>query len=404
MADTWVIEDQFNLAMKKEFTNTVANFQLGASIRHQDFEHGDDYFNEYFDRRDLSLGARGGSPIDRRTMATRGQQPYVGHTVGDFTDYGIGLMMDLTFFEKLNFLGGARYDYLDMTSTVLADSYATPGTVKDKDGAFSWSTSLSYELPGGLRPYVTYSKQSTLILGQGGQIPQGNLADGKAVAGSELKEAGVKGTFLDGKLFAAVDYFNQKRTDYSAQDSVTNNPTRSKGVEAELRWVASEMLTITGAYSNLKVINIGADRDTQFSFMGAEDLLSVGIDPATVYGGVMNWEVPTPDHRKAGVPENIYSLNLLFGFDKWTPGLSGTLSGTHVDAVWSGYSQSVKLPSYTLLNAGVRYEKGSWAVGLQAKNLTDKRYFRSNFPDLFGSSVVLPELPRTFLVTADYKF
>jgi iron complex outermembrane receptor protein len=64
----------------------------------------------------------------------------------------------------------------------------------------------------------------------------------------------------------------------------------------------------------------------------------------------------------------------------------------------------VKLPSYTLINAGVRYARGKWAVGLQSKNLTDERYFRSNFPDLFGSSVVLPEVGRTFLVTADYKF
>ncbi len=104
------------------------------------------------------------------------------------------------------------------------------------------------------------------------------------------------------------------------------------------------------------------------------------------------------------MPENIYSLNLLFGFEEWVPGLSGTVSATSVDSVYSGYSKSVKLPSYTLLNMGVRYEKGSWAVGLQSKNVTDERYFRSNFPDLFGSSVVLPEMPRTYLVTMDYKF
>ena len=50
------------------------------------------------------------------------------------------------------------------------------------------------------------------------------------------------------------------------------------------------------------------------------------------------------------------------------------------------------------------YETKSWKVGLQGKNLTDERYFRSNFPDLFGSSVVLPELPRSYLVSAAYKF
>jgi iron complex outermembrane receptor protein len=403
-ADTYVVEDQFNVSLSKDFQNTKANFQLGASIRYQDFEHGDNFDFEYFDRRDLSLGTSG-SPIDRRGMATRGQENYSQHTVGRYVDYGLGLLTDLTFFEKLNFVGGLRYDYLDMTSNVLADSNTNPGlSAADTDDAVSWSASLSYELPGGFRPYATVAKQSTLILGQGGQIPYGNLDGGNAIGSSKLKEFGVKGTFLGGKLFAAVDYFDQERTDYNAQDTVTNNSTKSKGWEGELRWVATDMLTITGAYTNLKVINLGDAADAQFSFMGAEDLIKAGINPAAGYGGTVGWSIATPDHRKAGVPENIYSLNLLMGFDRWIPGLSGTLSGTHVDAVWSGYSKAVRLPSYFLVNAGVRYEKGAWSVGLQSKNLTNERYFRSNFPDLFGSSVVLPEMPRTWLVTADYKF
>jgi len=405
MANTYVVEDQFNVALSKEFENTKVNLQFGPSIRYQDFEHGDNFDFEYFDRRDLSLGPLGGSPIDRRGMATRGQENYSQHTIGRYIDYGLAFLTDLTFFENLNFVGGARYDYLDMTSNVLADSNTNAGLrAADKDHAFSWSASLSYLLPGGFRPYATYAKQSTLILGQGGQVPYDNLASGGAIGGSKLKEGGIKGTFLDGRLFAAVDYFDQERVDFDAQDTVTNNTTRSKGWEGELRWLATDFLTVTGAYTNLKVTNLGPGADAQFSFMGAQDLIKVGISPSAAYGGTVGWLVTVPDHRKAGMPENIYSLNLLFSLESVLPGLSGTLSGTHVDSVWSGYSKSVKLPSYTLLNAGVRYEYGKWAISLQSKNLTNERYFRSNFPDLFGSSVVLPELPRTVLVTADYKF
>ncbi len=404
-ADTYVIEDQFNVAISKEFTNTLANFQIGASVRYQDFEHGDNFDYEYFDRRDLSLGPLGGSPIDRRGMATRGQEPYSQHTTGRYIDYGLGLLTDLTFFGKLNFIGGLRYDTIDMTSNVWPDSNTNAGLrATDTDDGLSWSASLSYLLPGGLRPYATFAKQSTLILGQGGQVPYDNLASKSAIGSSKLKEFGVKGTFLDGQLFAAVDYFDQERTDYSAQDTVTNNSTRSKGVEGELRWVATDMLTVAAVYSNLKVTNISPGADAQFSFVGAQDFINEGISPSVGFGGTVGWEVVVPDHRKAGIPENIYSLNLLIGFEQWVPGLSGTISGTQVDSVWSGYSKSVKLPSYTLFNAGVRYARGNWALGLQGKNLTDERYFRSNFPDLFGSSVVLPELPRTVLVTADYKF
>ncbi len=44
-------------------------------------------------------------------------------------------------------------------------------------------------------------------------------------------------------------------------------------------------------------------------------------------------------------------------------------------------------------------------MSLQGKNLHGReRYFRSNFPDLFGDSVVLPELPRNYLLSATFKF
>ena len=405
-ADTYVVEDQFILSGSKEFGNITVNFQLSPSIRHQDFEHGDNFDFEYFDRRDLSLGALGGSPIDRRGMATRGQENYSQHTVGDFTDYGIAAMVDVTFFEKLNLLGGARYDYIDMKSTVLPDSNTDAGVSgDDTDGATSWSASLSYDLPFGLRPYVTVARQSTLILGQGGQIPAANVVAGTAVAQSKLDEYGLKATLVGGKLFAAVNYFKQERLDYSAQDTVTNNTTGAKGYEGELRWVVTDLLTVTGAYSHLTIDNLGTENTGfQFSFLGADELTAMGINPANVYGGVVGSLVPVNDGRKAGIPENIVSLNLMLGFDPWVPGLSGTLGATHVDSVWSGYAKSVKLPGYTLVNAGLRYEAGNWSTGLTVKNITDERYFRSNFPDLFGSSVVLPEMPRTFLVSVDYKF
>ena len=75
-----------------------------------------------------------------------------------------------------------------------------------------------------------------------------------------------------------------------------------------------------------------------------------------------------------------------------------------VDEVASGFSASVTLPSYTLVNAGMSYEAEDWSFNLTVKNLTDERYFRSNFPDLFGSQIVLPELPRHWNAKFTYKF
>ena len=50
------------------------------------------------------------------------------------------------------------------------------------------------------------------------------------------------------------------------------------------------------------------------------------------------------------------------------------------------------------------WESESWNVSLTGKNLTDERYFRANFPNLFGSAIVLPELPRHFLAKVQYTF
>jgi iron complex outermembrane receptor protein len=403
-ADTYAMEDQLVVSMSKDLGSAIkGGFQLSPSVRYQNFEHGDNFDFEYFDRRDVTLP---GTPVDRRGMATRGQENYSQHTIGHFLDAGLAFLADLTLFEKLNLLGGARYDYFKLRSTVLADSNTDAGVDgDDNDHAVSWSASASYDLPFGIRPYVTVARQSTLILGQGGQLPAANVAGGTAVADSKLNEYGVKASLVEGRLFIAVDYFDQERLDYSAQDTVTNNTTGAKGYEAELRWVINPQLTVTGAFTHLVVRNLGTeDTGFQFSFLGAEDLLKLGINPASVYGGVVGSLVSVSDNEKAGIPENIGSLNFMFGFDPWVPGLSATVGVTSVDSVWSGYSKSVKLPSYTLLNAGVRYESGSWSIGFQGKNLTDETYFRSNFPDLFGSSVVLPELPRNFLMTLGYKF
>lgn len=411
-ADTWAFEDQFIAAFQAPQTDMIsAAFQLSPSIRHQDFEHGDNFDNEYFDRRDIT---QPGSPIDRRTLATRGQEPYSAHTKGKFTDYALAFMADITLFDKLNLIAGGRWDYLDMESQQLADSAdGELPKASDKDDATSWSASLSYQLPFGLRPYVTKAKQSTLILGQGGQIPADALADGNAIGDSELEEIGIKASMLDNRLFVALDYFKQARVDYNAQDTVTNNTTEAKGYEFEARWVLNKFVTLTSAYTNLKVYNVG-DQDTAkknggyaFSFAGAEDLL--GVDPSLFYGGVVGSLVvldPNDDEawRKAGVPENIYSVYALFSFSGAFDGLTGSIGTTHVDAVFSGLSKTVRLPSYTLLNASVYYETKNWKLGLQGKNLTDERYFRSNFPDLFGSAIVLPELPRNYLISAAYRF
>ncbi|NKF24229.1 TonB-dependent receptor [Solimonas sp. C16B3] len=408
MADTWAFEDQIILAYNKDVGDWLKSaYQFSPSLRHQKFSHGDNFAYEYFDRRDITEQA---SAFDRRTLSTRDGptvEPWSSRTVGDYFDYGLAGMADYTFFDSLHFTGGGRYDSLHMTSTCTTGVDCTDNDKhKDTDGAWSWSFSTNYDIPVlGISPYFTRAKQSTMIVGQGGEIPADAVASKNAVANSTLTEIGVKGSFWDDRIYASFAHYRQQRLDYSAQNTVTNNTTLGKGWEAELRAVLTNNLAIAANYSNTKVYNETAKQNgSQFSFAGAGDL-PAGVDPADMYGGVINGLVLTTDGRKQGVPENVYSIYLIYSFDGTIlDGLTGTVGMTHVDSTYSGFSKAVKLPSYTLVNAGTNYESKHWKFGLQGKNLTNEKYFRSNFPDLFGSSVVLPELPRNWTMSLAYKF
>ena len=101
------------------------------------------------------------------------------------------------------------------------------------------------------------------------------------------------------------------------------------------------------------------------------------------------------------MPENIMSMTATYDFGN---GVAVSGSVVDVDDTASGQSYAVRLPAHTLLNLSLSYEADDWGFILAAKNVTDERYFRANFPDLFGTTVVLPELPRHYQAKVSYKF
>ena len=101
------------------------------------------------------------------------------------------------------------------------------------------------------------------------------------------------------------------------------------------------------------------------------------------------------------MPETIYSLTGTYDFGN---GIAVTGSLVDVAEAHSGYSNSVLLPAYTLVNIGLGYEGDAFSFSVIAKNVTDERYFRSNFPDLFGGVVVLPELPAHYVARIQYNW
>ncbi|MGY8891705.1 MAG: TonB-dependent siderophore receptor [Pseudomonadales bacterium] len=399
--DSYVIEDKLVISKQFQFDSMLASIQISPSIRYTDFEHGDDFINEYFDRRDLTGPS---TAIDRRLLSTRIDDDYSDYNVGDYTDYGFAVMGDFTWENGLSVLLGARYDLIEMESSTPVDKQLFGGAtdIKESDDfdGVSWTASVSYEFGPGLIPYITASEQSTVIAGQGADIDPGNIASGGAFDQSELQEIGLKGSLLDDTLYFAISAYKQERTDFSAQSIVTNQSTETKGGEIEVRWVVTEQLVMTFGYSNIEVTNLETvNSGGRFSFVGAQDVPN--LPAGALYGGALFGFVTPTDGVRAGMPEEIFSMTGTYDFlNGWA--VSGSV--VDVDAVTSGVAGSVELPSYTLFNLGVVYETENWVFNVTGKNLTDEDYFRANFPNLFGGQIVLPELPRHFQARVQYRF
>ena len=410
--DTSVFEDKLVFSKRFHRRGAEATLQLSPSVRFTDFAHGDDFTNEYFDRRDLTKPA---SALDRRLLATEIDDDYSRYHVGDYLDLGLAMLFDADW-RRLNVLAGARYDRVAFDTRQPVDKLLLPSAANfcldascvvaeaaDRVDALSWTLSVSIDTAAGFIPYATVSSQGTVIAGQGADIAPDNVADGTAFDHSTLLEVGVKASLLDDALYVAVAAYEQARTDYSAQSVDTNQAAETRGAEIEARWVASDRLLLTLGYSRIEVVNLNTlNAGGRFSFIGAEDI--PGVPPEALYGGALGGSVRKPGRdgaRRAGIPENIVSLTATYDFGG---GLAVSASVVDVDAVYSGFSNSVRLPAYTLVNAGFVVERGNWTCTATAKNLTDERYFRANFPNLFGGVIVLPELPRYVVGRLQYRW
>jgi len=166
------------------------------------------------------------------------------------------------------------------------------------------------------------------------------------------------------------------------------------------------LLTITSAYTNMKVVNLTGGVDgSQFSFMGGQQLLNFGINPALVYGSVIGQLVPYTgsEPRKAGIPQQVYGLNFLGSADPWVAGLSGTVALQHV----SSCRQASRRRDFTQVHLG---ESGCTLRARQmgAEYGVQELHRSALLPLEFPRSVRLERgvagVARNYSATLQYKF
>lgn len=416
--DSWVFENKFVVTKDFEFGWGDVTAQISPSIRHTDFLHGDDFFFEYFHRVDLTQGFDARS---NRLLSTEAGGNFSNYVTGEYTNYAIAGLVDIETDFGLNFLLGLREDLVDAESTALAEFEIFSDEDEfgsDEENGTSWNVSVSYEIPGtGIIPYVTAAEQTVVVAGQGAELDPAALAgnDNNSTTGegseqaflsaTELFEVGIKGNFLDDSLYAAITYYEQERTDRNVQSITVNQDIQTEGIEAEMRWAVNDNLLLTAAYTKTEVVNLTIlEAGSQFSFLGIEDLTGV-TDPTLYLGGqpfgLVSLEGTRDAAKRAGIPENLWSITGTYSFDN---GIAISGSVTDVEEVFSGQSQAVRLPGYTLVDLSASWEFDDWLIRATVKNATDEEYFRANFTELFGSTIVLPEQPRSVQASVIYKF
>lgn len=241
-------------------------------------------------------------------------------------------------------LGGRK----DWAKTEQTDREADART-SQLDQAFTGRVGLTYLGDYGLSPYVSYATSFN-------PVSNTRLADGswaKPTKGEQV-EAGLRWQ-PDGKnltLNAAV--YQIKQTDV-----VTNNPNdptnstyvqtgavRSQGVELSAVGKITPELSIIGAYvfQNVKITK--ANDETQ---------------------GKWPVDIPRPRQMASLWADWTWRTGPLEGF--------GMGAGVRYQSSAAGASDnSLKIPSYTVYDAGLHYEMPNWRFALNAANLFDKQY------------------------------
>jgi len=386
---------------------------VGASYRSFEGRRRESYNSGLIalDRRDISFGATPtdiiDSPFSTETGAGVQGLLWENDNKSEWTQAGVFAMTDIKVGERLNLMLGGRYDDYDVKSNDTGYlSYQIAGQQKASKGKATYSASLTYKAPAGIMPYITYAKASALEMSQAGDISPGLVADPSDawLSDSDLAEAGFKFQWLRGTLVGSLAGYRQNRTQLTG---ITGTPTgtRAKGVELEVRWLASENFSFTFSGNTQHTTVKGPDNSFQYI-----PAYTAGVPGAQAYGGTyVVWAFSSlpgraGDYDYTLTPKSVVSLYGAYTSDDHDWGkVGGTLGVTHVTKTAGTVQNAVTYPAYWLASGSVYYEYGPYTATLNVDNLFDKLYFTPD-ADSYANLGALPSKGREWRVTLSRKF
>ncbi|WOI13025.1 TonB-dependent siderophore receptor [Thalassospira lucentensis] len=258
---------------------------------------------------------------------------------------GVYLQDQIEFDEHWVLTLGGRHDWAD-ESTLNQQN----GTESSRnDSAFTGRTGLAYKTDFGLTPYVSYSESFNPV---SGSDRFGNSFDPEEgvqyEVGAKYEPEGFDGLFTVALFDITRENVLTNDPSGGAFDNIQEGEQQSRGLEIEGLFEPIEGLTTKFAYTY-------------------QDVEITETNTASEKG---NTPSGIPEHTASAWAD--YTLN------------SGPLSGLGVNggirylgSTFATDANNVKVPSTTLLDAGIHYDLDAYRFALNATNLTDERYVTS---------------------------
>jgi iron complex outermembrane recepter protein len=362
----------------------------------------------------------------------------------NYTNSGLGVLLDNTFFNRIGLIVGGRWDYVDAHAVMPAGQLESggnynPGTrlgaattdptrfdypfsptagtglfspvdykASATDQDVSTSVSLSYKPFTGVTLYGTSAKQALIVNNASAQeFAIRPLLIDQLMGKSKLTEGGLKLNLLKETLKVNVAFYEQTRISFDTSITVGGaaSSTLSRGWESDIRWVINPKWTVIGGISlsqakYLQGGNVSVDART----LGYPDVVDASgkvVIPAEAFGwgGRLQTTIPDsePDYREVErIPNHVANLTLIYNpTRRWTLQTTVYSQGSFA----TDRLHTINVPSAVTVDGSIGYRADKWEVDLNIRNIADTEIWNG------GSFYWLdPKFQRTLELSYTYKF
>ena len=405
-----VFDDRLSLNNEIDLGGGMSlTLNYGVQARFTDSIQLQDFWSEPFARRDITLPT-----ISNNTVFYSGAQvdPLTNNNYwgGGFGADGPGAhavnsklrtlggfasaLFDLG--KVFTMIGSIRYDTIEFDISVPdGPSDIAPNSESGDDSILNYSINPSIRINESMAVYAAYQVATTYAPLQGGAILGiQNLGD------SDLKEAGVKFSMLDGRLYAAFAIYEWSQVAFNDRTE-TADPYESKGIEFELNFAATDKTTIIASYSDRETQRTSGlgYRSMPFGLLdptgAGDDEIGVALGAGTLlnqfanaFGGFTpegGTPSANPERIVPGAPESVFKFFVKTDFsDKWGLAAGVVSSSTY----WHSYDLNLRADAATVVNVNIMYRAKRWDAMLSLENLTGEDYYIGADPNFAANTLI----------------